>query len=141
MRTSLKLLGVFAVLIIVGAGCAGGDSGSASKGELATGTGVITVTSHAAGDSISSGFRIEGETTTADGKVYLRLIDKDGATVVSSNVKKSKSLSGTDNGYVFTYVIFFSKNFGEGILEVYGINESGDETDLIQIPVVLAPKE
>ena len=137
MKSASYILGPLMVLILVGGGCAGATGG----GGLAEGTGVITVSSPAAGDTISSGFRVEGDTFTEDGEVYLRLLDQDGATVVSSHVQKSDILSGSDDGYVFTTIMFFSKNYGDGILEVFWTDDDGNESDLIQIPVVLGPKE
>lgn len=139
MKKFSYLLGSFAILVLVGGGCAG--DGSETGGGLEQGTGVITVTSPAPGDTISSGFRVEGDTFTEDGEVYLRVLDKDGTEIVSSHVQKSDVLSGTDDGYVFTYVIFFSKNYGDGTLEVFWTDDDGNETDKLQIPVIIGPKE
>lgn len=140
MKKISYLLGSFVILVLVGAGCSG-DSVKSGGGGLAEGTGVITVSSPAPGDTLSSGFRVEGDTFTEDGEVYLRLLDKDGVEIVGSHVQKSDVLSGTEDGYVFTYIIFFSKNYGDGVLEVFWQDGDGNESDLLQIPVVIGPKE
>jgi len=138
--SQLKRFGVVGLsLVLLGAGCAGtGSDGTAGGGggKLAGGTGVITVDTPSAGDTISSPFTVTGTATTSDGEVYLRLRDQDGTLMVSSHTNVDSSGLSEENAYRFTSVYFFA-DATSGVLEMYWDDGTGTESDHLEIPVTI----
>lgn len=122
---------------LIGGGCAGSRNvdnagGVVTSGKLQTSEATV-VTTPAPGASVSSPLRIEGTTANPDMKIFARVIDSDGAWLVTSEV-----MPQSDGTYLFTAVYLFSPTGPNLTLEMYNTDSTGKEINMTQVPLVLA---
>lgn len=112
--------------------CPSIDLGQAGQ-KILTGNNQIKVIGISANDSVSSPFKLEGETNVGEGKLIIELRNNNHDTLVKeiANIKKGEDEKGVFSinlHYVFT-------GTKEGYIAIYQAGENGEELNLVEIPV------
>ncbi len=94
----------------------------------------IKVTSPIADEQLSSPFKVEGQAIVYQDKVYIRIKNTNGNVLIEENTL-AKHQSGTEWGD-FSISINYEFNLTkEGFVEVYSLDQDGQEQNLVSIPV------
>lgn len=95
----------------------------------------IEVLNPRSGDSIRSGFRIEGNARTFENSVAIRLSDSDENILIETLTMANSSDMGKFGP--FEKILNFQTNSTEGFLEVFQYSaKDGSEIDKVKIPVI-----
>lgn len=94
----------------------------------------ITITSPIAGEQLVSPFKVAGQAIAYQNKIYIRVKNKSGATLISLDTlaRQQTGMQMADFSMEIKYEFNTTK---EGYVEVYSFDQNGQEVNLVSIPV------
>ncbi len=99
--------------------------------------GQIVLTSPTQGSKVTSGTVVTGQATATGGQLYYRVKGKDSGQL-ASGVLKVASTGASPSAFSFTLAFTQGAVAGEqGVLELYGVDKSGQEENLVSVGVYL----
>ncbi len=102
--------------------------------EVSVSIGSIKVTSPEPNQQLSSPFKVDGQAIVFEDKVYIRVKNTGGKILIEESTT-ARHQPGTEWGDFSIEIKYEFKTTEEGFVEVYSLDQSGKEMNLVRIPV------